>query len=76
VQNQSSIAGVSCTTRVTMSYLFSDRYGYLQNSSGGLISTVNLKYKKKYNKIKRIIKDLVFVSIGNVFLLAIASMKS
>jgi hypothetical protein len=59
-----------------MSYLFSDRYGYLQNSSGGLLYAVNLKYKKKYNKIKRIIKDLVFVSTVNVFLSAIASIKS
>jgi len=59
-----------------MSYLFSDRYGYLQNSSGGFVSAVNLKYKKKYNKIKRIIKDLVFVSTENVFLSAIANMKS
>jgi hypothetical protein len=58
-----------------MSYIFSDRYGYLQNSSGGLASAVNLKYKKKYNKIKRIIKDLVYVSTGIVFLSAFASIK-
>jgi hypothetical protein len=58
-----------------MSYMFSDRYGYLQNSSGGPVSAVNLKYKKKYNKIKRTIKDLVFVSTRYILLSAIASMK-
>jgi hypothetical protein len=57
-----------------MSYMFADRYGYLQNSSGGLVSTVNLKYKKKYNKIKRVIKDLVFVSTRNILLSATESM--
>lgn len=82
VENQSSLAGVFfhkaySVIYITMSYIFSDRYGYLQNSSGGLVSAVSLKYKKKYNKIKRIIKDLVFVSTGNVFFLSIiASMKS
>lgn len=43
-----------------MAYVFSDGYGFLQNSSSGMGSAVNIKYKKKYNKIKRIIKDLVF----------------
>jgi hypothetical protein len=58
-----------------MAYAFSDGYGYLQNSSGGLGSTVNLKYKKKYNKIKRIIKDLVFVSTINIMTCAVVHTK-
>jgi hypothetical protein len=56
-----------------MAYVFSDGYGYLQNSSGGLSSAK--KYKKKYNKIKRIIKDLVFVSIRSVPISSIALTK-
>lgn len=43
-----------------MSYSFSGGYAYFQNSSGATSSAVNMKYKKKYNKIKRVIKDLVF----------------
>ncbi|XP_021923311.1 transforming growth factor beta regulator 1-like isoform X1 [Zootermopsis nevadensis] len=43
-----------------MAYMFSDGYGYLQNSAGGLVSAVNRKYKKKYKKTKRTINDLVF----------------
>jgi hypothetical protein len=56
--------------------MFSDGYGYLQNSSGGLGSAVNIKYKKKYNKIKRIMKDLVFVSTRSVVLSTIIFTKS
>jgi hypothetical protein len=59
-----------------MSYVFSDGYGYLQNSSSGLGSAVNIKYKKKYNKIKRIIKDLVFVSTINIMPSVIVLTKS
>lgn len=56
--------------------MFSDGYGYLQNSSGVLGSAVNIKYKKKYNKIKRIIKDLVFVSTMNIMPSAVVLTKS
>jgi hypothetical protein len=56
--------------------MFSDGYGYLQNSSSGLGSAVNMKYKKKYNKIKRIIKDLVFVSIKSVLLSAVTFLNT
>lgn len=59
-----------------MAYVFSDGYGYLQNSSGGLNYAVNLKYKKKYNKIKRIIKDFVFVSTINIMHCAVILTKS
>jgi hypothetical protein len=55
--------------------MFSDGYGYLQNSSGGLSSAVNLKYKKKYNKIKRIIKDFVFVSTIHIMHCAVVRTK-
>lgn len=56
--------------------MFSDGYGYLQNSSGGPNSAVNQKYRKKYNKIKRIIKDLVFVSTINIMHCAVVRTRS
>ena len=50
-----------------MAYSFPDGYSYLQNSSS--VASVNKKYKQKYNKIKKVIKDLVFVSWHTIFLL-------